>query len=56
MKASIYGSREAMTARFKGTCRTCGLTIYRGDTIYFFPKTRKVEHYNCARQRGTVGR
>lgn len=52
----IAGSRQEMAAKYKSTCRACGQAVYVGDTIFYFPKTRKVEHYNCARRKGTTGR
>lgn len=55
-KSRIENSRQETTAKFRGTCRVCKNTVYPGDTVYYFPRTHAVEHYNCTRRRGSTTR
>lgn len=38
-KSKIRNSRIEIRARFKATCRTCGMNVYTGDICYYFPRT-----------------
>jgi hypothetical protein len=47
-------TRFDMKARYPGTCRARQGIIRAGDTIYWFPQTKAVEHDNCTRRRRTT--
>lgn len=52
--SGIHGSRQEMRAKWGGTCRVCGNPIHVGSTIYYFPKSKQAEHFNCTRRRTTT--
>ena len=47
----IRRSRCTITARYDGTCRHCKTAYSKGDTVYWFPKSKKIEHVRCVEQR-----
>jgi hypothetical protein len=55
-RSAIHGARQEVRASRAGECRVCKRPVRVGDFIFYFPRSKKVEHLNCTRGRAATRR
>ena len=50
MDATAYYRGRWMEAKYPGYCAACGASVWRGATIWYVPKLRRVECSPCGKR------